>query len=54
MADCGAPVAEPEMTDGMAIPITFEPLLAGDRQIGKRMAKACHPLQRDCLEVSLS
>jgi hypothetical protein len=33
---------------------TFEPLLAGDRQRQKRMAKARNPLQRSAVEVSLS
>jgi hypothetical protein len=33
---------------------TFEPLLRGDRQKEKRMAKARNPLQRSAFEVSLS
>jgi hypothetical protein len=33
---------------------TFEPLLAGDRQRQKRVAKARNPLQRSAVEVSLS
>jgi hypothetical protein len=33
---------------------TFEPLLAGDRQKEKRVAKARNPLQRGSFEVSLS
>jgi hypothetical protein len=33
---------------------TFEPLLAGDRQKQKRVAKARNPLQRSAFEVSLS
>jgi hypothetical protein len=33
---------------------TFEPLLAGDRQRKKRVAKARNPLQRGSFEVSLS
>jgi hypothetical protein len=33
---------------------TFEPLLAGDRQKQKRVAKARNPLQRGAFEVSLS
>jgi hypothetical protein len=35
-------------------PGTFEPLLVGDRQKQKRMAKARNPLQSGCFEVSLS
>jgi hypothetical protein len=31
-----------------------EPLLRGDRQIAKRVAKERNPLQRLCFEVSLS
>jgi hypothetical protein len=33
---------------------TFEPLLGGDRQSEKRVAKAHDPLQRGFFEVSLS
>jgi hypothetical protein len=33
---------------------TFEPLLVGDRQKQKRVAKARNPLQRGSFEVSLS
>jgi hypothetical protein len=33
---------------------TFEPLLGGDRQKEKRMAKARNPLQTGSFEVSLS
>jgi len=33
---------------------TFEPLLAGDRQKEKRVAKARNPLQRGSFDVSLS
>jgi hypothetical protein len=33
---------------------TFEPLLAGDRQKEKRVAKAHNPLQRGSFDVSLS
>jgi hypothetical protein len=33
---------------------TFEPLLGGDRQRQKRVAKARNPLQRSAVEVSLS
>jgi hypothetical protein len=32
----------------------IEPLLAGDRQTGKRVAKGHNPLQRMLFEVSLS
>jgi hypothetical protein len=34
--------------------ITFEPLLGGDRQKQKRVAKARDPLQSGAFEVSLS
>jgi hypothetical protein len=33
---------------------TIEPLLAGDRQTQKRVARAHNPLQRSAFEVSLS
>jgi hypothetical protein len=38
----------------IAIREHFEPLLAGDRQKKKRVAKARNPLQRRSFEVSLS
>jgi len=43
-----------ERADDIGRARTFEPLLAGDRQRQKRMAKARNPLQRSAFEVSLS
>ena len=42
------------MADDIGRARTFEPLLAGDRQRQKRVAKARNPLQRSAFEVSLS
>jgi hypothetical protein len=47
-------VTKTETVQGVAMAITFEPWLAGDRQIEKRVAKAPSALQRGFFEVSLS
>jgi hypothetical protein len=54
MPDCGAPVTEAEEAEDVSFCGTFEPLLSGDRQKEKHVAKARNPLQRCSLEVSLS
>jgi hypothetical protein len=54
MPDCGAAMSETKRLKPSVIFGTFGPLLAGDRQTEKRMAKARNPLQRGCFEVSLS
>jgi hypothetical protein len=51
--DCGAPVTG-QKAEGIGRSRSFEPLLAGDRQRQKRVAKARNPLQNGCIEVSLS
>jgi hypothetical protein len=43
-----------ERTEDIGRARTFEPLLAGDRQRQKHVAKARNPLQRSAFEVSLS
>jgi hypothetical protein len=43
-----------ENAEDIGHPGTFEPLLAGDRQKEKRVAKARNPLQKRSFEVSLS
>jgi hypothetical protein len=47
-------VSETKRLKTSAIFGTFEPLLAGDRQKKKRVAKARNPLQKRSFEVSLS
>jgi hypothetical protein len=53
MSDCDTPVFEMKAED-IGASRTFEPLLAGDRQSGGRMAKTRNRLQPEPLEVSLS
>jgi hypothetical protein len=43
-----------EKAEDIGPPMSFEPLLAGDRQSQKRVAKARNPLQSGYFEVSLS
>jgi hypothetical protein len=53
MCDCGDPVFQTKAGQ-TSHSRTFEPLLGGDRQKKKRVAKAHIPLQRGSFEVSLS
>jgi hypothetical protein len=53
MTDGGAGVQREE-AETIGYSGTFEPLLAGDRQREKRVAKAHNPLQRGSFAVSLS
>jgi hypothetical protein len=52
--DCAAPVLRGEEAEDVGLSRSFEPLLAGDRQKQKRVAKARNPLQKGSFEVSLS
>jgi hypothetical protein len=54
MTDCGGAVLQNEWAEHTSRFGTFEPLLGGDRQKEKRVAKARNPLQRGPFEVSLS
>jgi hypothetical protein len=54
MIDCGAQQPEPKGTKTAGFTGTFEPLLAGDRQREKRVAKARNSLKSVRIEVSLS
>jgi hypothetical protein len=54
VADCGTAAVEPEMVEDMAVSITFEPLLGGDRQTEKHVAKARNRCKETPFEVSLS
>jgi hypothetical protein len=52
MPDCGAQMPEPKGTNTAVLAGTFEPLLAGDRQRDKRVAKARNPVKCVRFEVS--
>ncbi len=54
MPDCGARVFKTKRLNKISYSGTFEPLLGGDRQREKHVAKAHNPLQRGSVEVSLS
>jgi hypothetical protein len=54
MTDYGSAVFPDECVEDLSHFGIFEPLLAGDTQKEKRVAKARNPLQRGSFEVSLS
>jgi hypothetical protein len=54
MRECGAPVSETKKAQDISYSRTFEPLLAGDRQTARCVAKARYALKWGPLEVSLS